>query len=353
MRKGQKVSEETRQRMSQAQKGRIVSEETKKNISISRKGIPLGPPSEETRIKISEALKGRKQTKPPWNKGVTMSDEFREKMSRAKKGKPSPHKGVKYSDEIRLKMSLAHKGKPNGRKGIKASEEARKKNSEAQKGKIITEETRRKMSDSLKGRIITPETKAKISAKNKGRQVSEEHREYLSMKAKEWFLDPANREKHALRSISGNKKYKNGIYHSDKIPCGSMRWLSSYELQFYKNLDEDSNVLSYQRPKVIPYEFEGKLRTYLPDVLVTYINGDWEVFEVKPSDRLNDSEVIAKANAAKNILGSKYKFITEHEIFKSSELLLQAKEILDEELDKATEEIKKRFIEMLKKNGRT
>ena len=39
---------------------------------------------------------GRPSGTPPWNKGIPMSDEQREKLSSAKKGKPSPHRGKKF-----------------------------------------------------------------------------------------------------------------------------------------------------------------------------------------------------------------------------------------------------------------
>lgn len=56
--------------------------------------------SEETKIKISEAEKGKK-----------VSKETRRKMSLAKIGKPTWNKGKKMSEEVRRKMSLAKKGR--------------------------------------------------------------------------------------------------------------------------------------------------------------------------------------------------------------------------------------------------
>ena len=71
--------------------------------------------SEETKKKISEANKGR----ITWNKGLTLSEETRKKMSEAKKGKI-------VSEETRKKMSEAHKG-------LTLSAETRRKLSEAAK----------------------------------------------------------------------------------------------------------------------------------------------------------------------------------------------------------------------------
>ena len=102
---GINVSDETRKKMSEANKGRTFSEETRRKMSESHKNM-----SEETRRKLSEAQKGR-----------TCSDETRKKISDAKKGK-------------------------------KFSEEHRRKISEAIKGRTCSDETRRKMSEAAKRR---------------------------------------------------------------------------------------------------------------------------------------------------------------------------------------------------------
>jgi len=75
--------------------GHTHSEETKKKISEAQKGNKkwLGKThSEETKKKMSESHKG----KAPGNKGKKASAETLEKMRQAKLGKPSPNKGRKY-----------------------------------------------------------------------------------------------------------------------------------------------------------------------------------------------------------------------------------------------------------------
>ena len=52
--KGKKLSEETKQKMSEAKKGKHLSDEHKRKLSEARKNI-----SEETKRKISEALKAK------------------------------------------------------------------------------------------------------------------------------------------------------------------------------------------------------------------------------------------------------------------------------------------------------
>lgn len=79
-RKGKKLSEEHKRKMSEARKGnnnrlgKPHSEETKRKISESRKGIKLGPCSDEHKRKISEA-----------NKGKSHSAEAKQKISESKK----------------------------------------------------------------------------------------------------------------------------------------------------------------------------------------------------------------------------------------------------------------------------
>ena len=76
---------------------RVVSQETREKISKANKGREC---SEEHRKKIGESLKGKKH--PMYNKH--WSKEARQHMSEA-------HKGKKFSEEYKQKLSEAHKGK--------------------------------------------------------------------------------------------------------------------------------------------------------------------------------------------------------------------------------------------------
>ena len=119
------VSEETRQKMSEAHKGKTHSEETRKKLSEVRKGKKHGPPSEKTRLKISEAQKGKK-----------------------------------ISVETRRKLSETHKANPSlGFKGKTHSEETRRKLSEINKGKKLSTETKCKLAKTSKGRFRNPHRK--------------------------------------------------------------------------------------------------------------------------------------------------------------------------------------------------
>ena len=79
-------------------KGKTLSDETRRKLSEANKGKKLKPASDERRKKISEARKGK-----------PFSEEHRRKLSEAHKGRTSPRKGVTLSEETKKKMSEAIK----------------------------------------------------------------------------------------------------------------------------------------------------------------------------------------------------------------------------------------------------
>ncbi len=96
-------SEETKRRISQAQKGKIISEESKQKMrdsALKGKDNPYYgvPRSEETKRKISEATMGRK-----------VSEETRKKISKSIskiiKGEGNPFYGKHHSKETRDKLA--------------------------------------------------------------------------------------------------------------------------------------------------------------------------------------------------------------------------------------------------------
>ena len=89
------------------------------------------PMSEETKQKISIANKGKK-----------ISDETRAKMSASQRARPFHHK---HTDEAKLKISLGNTGK-------KRTPEQIKRMIEAHVGLVVSEETKRKISIANTGR---------------------------------------------------------------------------------------------------------------------------------------------------------------------------------------------------------
>ena len=83
--------------------------------------------SEETRKKISSAQKGR----PAWNKGKKMPEEFCRKNSESHKGEKNSFYGKHHTEESKRRNSEAHKGKYLGKDnpfyGKTHSEESKKR----------------------------------------------------------------------------------------------------------------------------------------------------------------------------------------------------------------------------------
>jgi group I intron endonuclease len=115
-------------------KGKKRSEETKKRMSIAQKGHPS---------KL---------------KGIPRTEEVKRKVSASKLGKPHP---ISYHPP--------------------ASEETKKKLSIARRKRIITEETKQKISQSNMGRIVSGETREKISNALIGKPLSDAHKLNISM----------------------------------------------------------------------------------------------------------------------------------------------------------------------------
>jgi group I intron endonuclease len=155
-----------------------------------------GAHSQETREKIGNA-----------NKGRIISEEQLEKMSAALRGRPSPNRGKTFSPEYRKKLSEGHNGKgPSSEtqekmNATRRTPESREKASNSHKG-MITPEQREKMIAGLR----TSESREKVSKAHKGRSLSPEHREKISNGNMGRVVTPETREK-----ISIGRK---GITHS-------------------------------------------------------------------------------------------------------------------------------------------
>lgn len=152
------VIEETRRaKISISQTGRSLSENTRQKQSQAKKGIPL-----------TDAQKKAHRENSLKRKGVSLSAEHREKISQAGQGR-------KHSEETRSKMSVAKKGKLLGPDSI----ETRIKKSKAQKKAYANGKN-----PPMLGKNHSKEAREKISAANKGRTLSKEIREKISQSKK-------------------------------------------------------------------------------------------------------------------------------------------------------------------------
>lgn len=179
--KGKLVSDESRQKMSDAHKGLIPSEETKHKMSTSH--IEYWETHAEQKEYYKEyftknnSMKGKHHSeetieiirqknigKEPWNKGKTncYSEETRYAMGSSMRGKDSWNKGKKgcYSEETIERLRKSHTGK-------KQSAETIQKRTEKLKGIPRSEEVRKKISESSRGRTWTAEQKLKQSERMK------------------------------------------------------------------------------------------------------------------------------------------------------------------------------------------
>lgn len=144
--------------------------------SVSPNGYNLthggegGSPSEETRYKISEANKSKIISEATLRKlseslkGKPKSAEHRRKLSEANLGKWQPDSAVE-------RTAAANRGRSPWNKGKSLSAEHKRKLSEAGKGKPRSAETRRKISESKKGRPLSAEHKRKIAAAHRRRML--------------------------------------------------------------------------------------------------------------------------------------------------------------------------------------
>jgi group I intron endonuclease len=141
-------------KISNANKGRIQTEEEKRKRSESCKKSCKGKPlSEESKQKLRDA-----------NIGKIISEETRRKISAANTGR----KRLPISAETRLKLSISHMGKSSIKKGSTLTSEHKKKISNALTGRKLTAEHIEHSRLGNIGKKRTDETKQKISESNKG-----------------------------------------------------------------------------------------------------------------------------------------------------------------------------------------
>ena len=173
---GHELSEETKQKISEAQRGRHPSKETRQKMSEAQQDRHH---SKETREKMSEAHLGKhlseetKQKISESSKRENLSEEALNNYSKANSGKNNPMYGKT--------------GKDSPLYGRHHSEETRRKMSESSKRENLSAETRKKMSESGKRENLSAETRRKLSEAQRGKKnpmygkhLSEETRQKIS-----------------------------------------------------------------------------------------------------------------------------------------------------------------------------
>ena len=185
------------------------------NETLGGEGTEGRPHSEETRQKISEANKG--DNHPMYGKYHT--EETKQKMSKIKKGENNPMHGNHHSEEVKQKIREGNKGKH-------LSNEAKQKISEAKKGE----------NNPMYGNHHSEEAKQKISEARKGKYIGENHPrakavycyelDEIRLCAKEWAKELCLYGTSITCCCKGRQKSTGG-YH--------FRYATEEEIEEYKN----------------------------------------------------------------------------------------------------------------------
>ena len=155
--KGKKLSEETKRKISEAEKGRVSWRKVKKStkpywcnngkISTRWDGVYLPEGFVNGRLKFN--CNGFKKGSTPWNKGKT--GEFR------------------HNEDTKKQISDKLKGHEPWNKGKRLSDEHKKAVSESNKGRVVSDETKLKIAESNRNKRRSDETRHRLSESHKGK----------------------------------------------------------------------------------------------------------------------------------------------------------------------------------------
>lgn len=195
---------------------------------------------------------------------------------------------------------------------------------DTEKGKIY----RKKMSDKIKYLMNSTNLREKISIGVKNAiSMNPFYNKHMSDIIKRRYRE----NKEWVEKVTCPKKYIHGDFYSNKMKK-YIKYASSYELKYLNILENDHNVIEFEKPHLcLSYYYKNKEHYYFPDLKIKYKNGSIEIHEVKPKKFLLDEIVILKKNAAENYCTEKkykYKFITEDELFIMNDLIHEDVKIL-------------------------
>jgi hypothetical protein len=109
-------------------------------------------------------------------------------------------------------------------------------------------------------------------------------------------------------------KFKDGWHESIKMNR-KFYYRSGYELTVFKCLDVLPEIEAYiVEPFKIPYIWDGTVHEYTPDLIITFVDGHKELWEIKPSNQtlLEQNQCKWKAAAAACLTrGWKFEIYTE------------------------------------------
>jgi len=191
------------------------------------------------------------------------------KLSESKTGKP-------LSNETKKKLSIKFQGSGNPNYNNNWSDEKKKESSKIMKEKYQDQEYFERF------------MKSHWSNNKKLREeISKKHSKFMS-------------EAISSGKINVNTGYKTGWFKSKKMN-DSFYYMSSYELRRMELLEESKSVLEFTNKHGIFLEYEkncGKKCGYIPDILITFVNGSKRLEEIK--GRVRDEFVFELKNEVAN-----------------------------------------------------
>ena len=133
-------------------------------------------------------------------------------------------------------------------------------------------------------------------------------------------INKSNSTKARLMSEGKLCVLSRGVCSEHISPKAGRCWCrSTYEKRYCELLDTSQDVRTYRsEPMYIPYSSGETVRNYVPDFLVTYLDGSCVLVEVKPMALVNLPGNVVKINAARNWCaenGMKFLVITERELY--------------------------------------
>ena len=123
-----------------------------------------------------------------------------------------------------------------------------------------------------------------------------------------------------MKAKRKKKRYHTGTYVSKKTGK-ECNYRSSWELKYLEYLDANPDVKTYEYESFfimyVGNRNSGKLRKYIPDFLVEYVDGTRKLVEIKPSRKLDQLRVTKKRHVAEQWCkehGAELEMVTEHEL---------------------------------------
>ncbi len=208
-----------------------MSESQKQKISLANKGRTL---TEKTREKISNSLKGH----IPWNKNnVGQFKHSKESIKKIKlslrkyyENNTSKNKGKKHSSETKIKIGLKSKGR-------KHSEETKQKLSVLRMGK----------NNPMYGKKHTKES----IEKQRQKTIGENNYLYKKTYVDVFGVDKANKLKNRLSKIHINNIINNIERNNKKYKYNHIYFRSTWEVKVAKWLDKHNILWEYESEKCV------------------------------------------------------------------------------------------------------